>query len=498
MESFIFRSVLRVELFTGECEVNKLIFKLIKPLLKRKSIDFLKDSNWVSKNKQGLEKKLVRQSTTGIGEKLDITPDTSINEVPLTGYPFYEKFYESPKEGDLIYPLKDYVRSQTSGTMGKPKTYLLPRTGIKENIRNTGPSLFMIGTYDGKRTSLEADDVIYTNTPEGSFFTGHVKKAHGDSGPSLGKVVPPDPDELSFQEKVDYFIDNYKDIDIAYMTVTTLIDEVYPKIREPFKLKAFFTQDLSAAPLKEKIKEITGGYPKTVFGSTESMMSNLPSLEHPGGFLFDWRVIYPEFIPEKQRVDTNINTFEASEILSLDEVEVGKRYQFIATPFFNDMTRYVMPDIFECIDNGDDIIGCETPIFKYFSRSDRLMVLHNFTRINEEELLQALVDAGLPFVDFTAQRELEGSREYMHLYIELQEDIPESELIETIDLELRKMDKDWRDLVAFLKYEPIKITKLARGTVKRYLQNKEGVPRLTRIGMRKERLEELLNHEETG
>lgn len=223
-------------------------------------------------------------------------------------------------------------------------------------------------------------------------------------------------------------------------------------------------------------------------------MSNLPSLEHPGGFLFDWRVIYSEFIPEKQRVDTNINTFEAPEILSLDEVEVGKRYQFIATPFFNDMTRYVMPDIFECIDNGDDIIGCETPIFKYFSRSDRLMVLHNFTRINEEELLQALVDAGVSFVDFTAQRELEGSREYMHLYIELQEDIPESEIIETIDLELRKMDKDWRDLVDFLKYEPIKITKLARGTVKRYLQNKEGVPRLTRIGMRKERLEELLNH----
>ena len=473
--------------------MNPTLFKIIKPIIKHKTINFLKNPNWPTKNKKLLQNKLKKQHQTNIGKKLGITQNPDIKQIPLTGYQFYQPYYTKPKQGDFIYPLNDYVRSQTSGTMGKPKTYLLPQTGIKENIANTGPSLFMIGTYNGKTPTLEADDTIYTNTPEGSFFTGHVKRAHGKKGPSLGKVVPPNPETMTFQEKVNYFIQHHQEIDIAYMTVTTLIDEVYPKIGQPIKLKAFFTQDMSAGPLKEKIKQITGTYPRTVYGSTESMMSNLPSLEHPGGFLFDWRVIYPEFIPMENKIDVNIETIEAPETLSLDQVKPGERYQFIATPFYNDMTRYVMPDIFECIATGDSIIGCNTPIFKYYARSDHVLVLHNFTRINEEELLQAIANTDIPFVDFTAQKQIEESREYMHIYIELREDIPDQEIAAKINQQLQKLDKDWRDLLAFLKYEPIKITKLPRGTVNNYLKNKEGVPRLTRINMRQERLNKLLS-----
>lgn len=472
--------------------MNKYVFRLMKPLIKRKAIDFLKDKEWISKNRVALSEKLAKQSRTTIGKKLGIVKGVSIKNVPLSGYSFYEPFFDTPHEGDFMYPLNDYVRSQTSGTMGKPKTFLLPRTGLKANIDNTGPSLFMIGTFDGKKSSLEADDVIYTNTPEGSFFTGHVKKSHGKGGPSLGKVVPPDADKMSFQEKVDYFIDHYKEIDIAYMTVTTLIDEVYPKIGDPMNLKAFFTQDLSAAPLKEKVKEITGVYPRTVYGSTESMMSNLPSLEHPGCFMFDWRVIYPEFIPEEHSVSVGIETQEAPDILDLEEVEVGNRYQFISTSFFNDMTRYVMPDIFECVSMSDSVIGCEVPIFKYYARADRILVLHNFTRISEEELLEVMVEAGIPYVDFTARRKNIDSRDYLCLYVELSEPMEVETIKSKVHEVLLKKDKDWRDLVAFLKYNPIKVELLPKGSVNRFLQNKGGVPRLTRIGMREERLKELL------
>lgn len=472
--------------------MNKYVFKILKPIVKRKAIDFLKDKDWPTKNRVALKEKLLKQSKTEIGKKLGISADSKITDIPLSGYAFYEPFFDTPSEGDFMYPLNDYVRSITSGTMGKPKTYLLPRTGLKANLDNTGPSLFMIGTYDGKKSALEADDVIYTNTPEGSFFTGHVKKSHGKGGPSLGVVVPPDADNMSFQEKVDYFVDHYKEIDIAYMTVTTLLDEIYPRIGEPMKLKAFFTQDLSAAPLKDKIKEITGVYPRTVYGSTESMMSNLPSLEHPGCFMFDWRVIYPEFIPEEQSVSVDVETAEAPEILSLEEVEVGMRYQFIATPFFNDMTRYVMPDIFECVSMSDNIIGCNVPIFKYYSRADRLLVLHNFTRISEEEMLEIMLETGIQYVDFTARREREESRDHMALYIELSEEMDKEVIADKVHQALLEKDKDWKDLVAFLKYNPIKVTILPKGTVNRFLQNKGGVPRLTRIGMREERLQELL------
>jgi len=471
-------------------EVNKLVFSLMKPLIQRRAVGFLRERDTQSKSQTALRKKLTALSRCSVGRKLGAAPGQGLEKLPLTGYPFYEPFFKSPKDGDFMYPIGDYVRAMTSGTMGKPKIYLLPKTGIKENIMRTGPSLFMIGTFDGKKSTLEADDVIYTNTPGGSYFTGHVKAASGGKGPGFGRSVPPDADNLSFQQKVDYFVDHYREIDIAYMTVTTLLDQVFPRIGEPLQLKAFFTQDISAAPLKDRIKKVTGGYPRTVFGSTESMMSNLPSLEHPGAFIFDWRVIYPEFIPEKLKVDTGVESAEASEILSLDQVEVGNRYQFIATPFFNDLTRFVMPDVFECISHGDSVLGCETPVFKYYSRADRLMVLHNFTRISEGELLQAVADSGVPFVDFTVRRELEGSREYMVLYIELAGEMAEDEVSRRIHEELLKGDKDWRDLTAFLDYYPLKVRLLPKGTVARFLQSKEGVPRIQRIEMREDMFKE--------
>ncbi len=478
--------------------MNKHIFSLLKPLAQRRAIGFLRDRGQQAKNQEALRKKLKTLSGCGVGRKLGVEPGTDIGRLPLTGYKFYEPFFRSPTEGDFMYPIRDYVRALTSGTMGKPKTYLLPRTGLRENTDRTGPSLFMIGTYDGERSTLEADDVIYTNTPGGSYFTGHVKAAYGSGGPGFGRQVPPAADAMTFQQKVSYFIDHYKEIDIAYMTVTTLLDQVYPSVGEPFHLKAFFTQDLSAGPLKDRIKEVTGGYPKTVFGSTESMMSNLPSLQYPGCFLFDWRVIYPEFVPEKLRVDTEVDVAEPPETLTLSQVEVGDRYQFIATPFFNDLTRFIMPDIFECVSKGDDVLNCETPVFKYFSRADRLLVLHNFTRISEEELLQTIHDAKIPFVDFTARREIDGSREYMGLYIELSGDMTEEEVARRVNERLLEVDKDWRDLTDFMEYNPLRVIILPKGAVKRFLQDKEGVPRMARIGMRDSQFREFMGSATRG
>ena len=465
--------------------------------MKRNSIDFLNDTKYIQKNEKLLKEKIKKLANCSIGKKIGIGTSNNIKDFPLTAYSFYEDFFRSPNDGDFIYPLNEYVRAITSGTMGKPKTFLLPKKGLKSNINLSGPSLFMIGTFDGKRTTLEANDVIYTNTPEGSYFTAHVKNTHERGVTRFGKIVPPNANNMTFQQKVDYFIKYYSEIDIAYMTVTTLLEEAYPKVGAEIPLKAFFTQDLSAGPLKEKIKNITGGYPKTVFGSTESMMSNLPSLEHPGGFLFDWRVIFPEFIPEKNKVDVTFSTHEVPDIITLGQVEVGKRYQFIATPFFNDMTRYIMPDIFECIDSGDDLLNCDTPIFKYYSRADKLLVLHNFTRINEEEIINAMVEANIPFVDFTIRKEMDGSREYIVLYVELSSDMVESEIIERLNSVLIESDKDWRDLVNFLKVVPIKVNKLSKGSFNRYLQKKVGVPRLSRIDMREELFNEFLKYSVT-
>lgn len=473
----------------------QLVMRAAKPLIKWYALDFLKESNVSAKEEALIKKKIRRVAKSGIGKKLGVEQNTGIGKIPFTGYDYYLPFFRTPHEGDFIYPLDDYTRSQTSGTMGKPKIFLLPKSGVMENLKRSVISLMFICTHDGTRPLLEIGDTIYANLPGGAFIGGHITSGVRSSQSAFIKMVPAEANNMTFKEKVDYFIKNHEEIDMAYMTVTTFLDEIFPQVDDEIYLKGFLTQDISAGPLKEEMKAKSGHYPKTVFGSTETFLSGLPSVEHPGSFFFDWRVVYHEFLPEDQIVDPNVVTMtEPPETIGMMDVEPGKRYQLIVTPLYNDLNRYIMPDIFECVSKGDNLLNSNIPVFKYYSRADRLLVLHNFTRINEEELVSVLHDTKIPFVDFTARRELHESREFLSLYIELSETLSEDEVLDRVNKRLVEFDKDWRDLSDFMNYTPLKVAILPKDTFKKYLHRKEGMARIQRIGMREERFNELLSH----
>ncbi len=471
------------------------LFRLIKPLLKRNAINFLNTENVQAKSEALIRKKLSKLGSCNIGRSLGAGSGAKIDDLPITGYDYYLPYFKNPKEGDFMHPLKNYVKTYTSGTMGKPKVYLMPQTAFKENLKNAGLSLMFIITHDGEKTTIDVGDTIYTNMPGGSFVAGFMGDSFKRDHSSFLHMVPPDANSMGFQEKVDYFINNHKNIDIAYMTVTSFMDEIVPKVKEPIQLKGFLTQDIAAGPLKEDIRSVSGTYPGTIFASTEGMLMGLPSVQYPGSFFFDWRVVYPEFIKEDEALSVDIGALhEHPEVLKMSELKPGERYQLVISPMFNDMTRYVTPDILECIATGDDNLGAEIPIFKYYSRADRILVLHNFTRISEEEMVIVLKNSGMPFVDFTVQKTLEGAREYLHLYIELKDDVPHDELYSKVNEALLEFDKDWRDLTRFLNYTPLRVTVLSKDTFAKFLHNKHGMARIARIGMRPERFQELLSY----
>jgi len=455
-------------------------------------MDWLKETNYPEKMDAKINAHINKVSRTGLGKKLGVTGESNIKKIPLTHYKFYEPFFNEPQQGDFIYPLEEYVRAFTSGTMGKPKTFLLPKTGLWESLSKTGMTFLLLCTHDGEKITYEVDDTVYENMPGGQFISSFYYELI-DKKISGGWIKQVPDVNLPFQSKIDYFVENHKDIDMAYMTVTSLLDQVYPRINEPLKLKGFITQDRAAYTLKEKIKEITGSYPKTIFGSTETMFAALPSIEHPGCFFFDWRIQYPEFIPLENAINNGVETSEPmDDIIDVDEVENGKIYQLVSTPYGNDLIRYVMPDLLECIAQGDNILQMNIPVFRYYSRSDGLLVLHNFTRISEDELTVILGSAGIEFVDFVVTRELIGSREYMKMFIELKKPMSEEELYSTLHERLVDFDKDWHDLCKMLEYEPLKIQILPAGSFKRYLQRKSGVPKINRVNITPENLRLLL------
>jgi len=467
--------------------------ELLKPLLINQAVGFLKDQDVYEKLERGVRNKVQRQSGTSIGKKMGMRPNSDIRDIPLTSYDFYTPFFKDPHEGDFIYPLKDYIRSYTSGTMGKPKIYLLPASGLKTLLLKTGATLFLVSTFDGHRYNFRFGDTLYVNVPGGSFISNIASNVMTTSGSGLIRIVPEDRANMSFQEKVDYFVDHHEEINLAQMTVTTLLDDVRPRIDGKVKLKAFISLDSSAGPMKEQIKDFTGVYPMTPYASTESMVCTLPSVEHPGCFFFDWRVIFPEFVPEEKALTYNADTYSGvPEVVPLSGVEAGRRYQLVITPFYNDLTRYVTSDILQCMSLGDNVLNVKAPVFSFYSRADKLMSLHNFTRINEQEIMAVLQSAGVSYAEFTARKELEGTREHMALYIELSRDEDAEAIRARVHDELMKVDKDWRDLTAMMNYNPLRVKLLPRGSFKRYLSKREGMPRVAHIDMKDDQFRELV------
>lgn len=237
-----------------------------------------------------------------------------------------------------------------------------------------------------------------------------------------------------------------------------------PAINKQINLKGLITQDsLVANKFKEKIKEFTGVYPKTTYGSTETLMCSFPSVSHPLGFIFDWRRGIFEFNSIKQR------KIHKDKLLRIDEVKVGEIYQPIFTSFDSEITRYIIGDYLKCVSKGDDILGTDFPVFKYYSRGEKTISIQNFTRISEAELMAALDNAEIPYIDFTARVDIRGKMEYAMIYLEFSRDMPVKDIRKRIHKELYKIDQDYRSLVDFFDYTPIKVEVVPKGTIAEFL-----------------------------
>jgi len=454
-----------------------------------RALSFLRRGDIEEQQIKLLKEKFRALSRTDIGKKLGVKPYSKIEDIPLTDYEFYRPFFESPSANAFLYPLEEYVRARTSGSTGEPKWFLIPKPAIEYSWRKTGIAMILLLTHDGEKIQFRPGDTIYVNVAPSPFSSGASHRIGSKIMKFLINFVP-DPD-LPFSEKIRYFLEHYDKIDAAAMPVSTLLSEIAPKIGKQLKLKGFATQDGRLAYCyRDKIREITGCNPSTLYSSTETLCPTLPSVQYPTCFLFDWRLIYAEFRPLR----TKGTEYEAGDPISMWEVRPGKLYQPVFTHFKTEITRYVMPDVLECVSKGDDVIGTDLPTFRFVSRIDDLISLHNFTRISEDELITAMKNAGIECVEFMTQVAAVGGREHLIIYVEpIGQHIDETEASKRLHEELLKIDPDYRTLHECFKYNPIRVKFLKPRTFQRFFEKLGGTPRVKRINPSEKAIETLLS-----
>lgn len=355
-------------------------------------------------------------------------------------------------------------------------------------MRETALPVICALFHDGEKIALQYGDTFYLNVGPAPYLSGTMFNmgSQEKTVPFL-KLTPNI--NLTYKEKVDYFILNCKKIDAAWLMASTLITQIIPKIKEPLKLKGLILMDdLVARTHKEEIIKFTGTTPKTLYSSTETVSPSIPSVQHSMGFIFDPRRGIFEFIPYGN------NDKNQEKPVGLNEVQVGKIYRLIYTDLIGELTRYDTTNSFKCIAKSDDIINTDFPVFEYHSRLDATLSIMNFTRIGETELLEAFRATGLKIVEFTTKLRSEGGHEYIQFYVELIDDKSKRHLQENIHQYLYTHNPDYKTLSDSFAYNPIKITILPKNTFAKYLDNKSGsLPKVCRIGISDNELDQLLS-----
>jgi hypothetical protein len=259
-----------------------------------------------------------------------------------------------------------------------------------------------------------------------------------------------------------------------------------PFLKNPANLKGLFCIDTAiAGAYFNEITEAMGTPPTTAYGSTETLFCSVPSLEHPLGFFLDWRRGIFEFIPIKQEEPYD-------KMLTLSEVKVGQVYRIIFTSLETELTRYDIRCSFECIAKGDNILGIESPIFKFHSRLEKTISLHNFTRINEDELITVFNESGIQYVEFMTRTNLINGLEYLTIYLETTKSTDMNAVLTSIHKNLCQIDNDYKELSQFFNYIPIRISFLPPGVFGKYLMGKMAtMSKVARIGVSDEEFNKL-------
>ena len=463
------------------------IGKLATKYLRDHGLDFLNvPLETVSERQDKLLKaKLRRLSGTTIGKKLGLKEPFDITSLPFTNYEVYEPFYNNPTQDAFMYPLGDYVRSRTSGSSGVPKWFMHPNIVPHNTHVKTGMAILVALFHDEGGCTLEYGDTVYVNVAPPPFPAGYVLPKVENAG--IIRIVPNM--HLPYKDKIRYFVLNPDNISAAVLLTSALLTQVMPELKHPVELKGLMTLDSVIAEANiDTLRNFFGVAPKTTYSCTETSACTVPSVQYPLGFIFDWRRDLFQLHPVKKGVVSN------DTLVGIDEVQTGETYQMVFTSFESELTKYVLEDTIRCVAMGDDHIGTDHPVFKFGSRIGKNISLHNFTRIDEDEILSALSKAKIPFVDFTARGEVDGGREYLKIYLEHSSGLPPEEIALAINEQLNADDTDYRNLADFFDYMPTKVSVVPKGAFAKYLEDipSGAIPKVDRISMEEEKFRRLM------
>lgn len=138
------------------------------------------------------------------------------------------------------------------------------------------------------------------------------------------------------------------------------------------------------------------------------------------------------------------------------------------------MVRYRTGDIFRITDRTNSLSGIQLPQAVSYGRHSDTIDLAGFVKLTERAVWAAIEEAGVPYVDWVARKEIENSQPTLHVRIEPRPGSPlrSDEAHERINEALKRLEPDWADLETMAGLKPLRVTYLPIGAFDRYVESR--------------------------
>ncbi|MGA2669879.1 MAG: GH3 auxin-responsive promoter family protein [Dehalococcoidia bacterium] len=254
-----------------------------------------------------------------------------------------------------------------------------------------------------------------------------------------------------------------------------------------WSLKAIVGGGTDGAIFQESVEELWGRRPLEIYAGTEGGIYATQTWNYEG-MTFIPNLNFFEFIPEREWFKWQLNHSYQPKTILLDEVKAGEKYEIVITNFHGGiMTRYRPGDMVRISSLRNEKLNIDIPQMVFEKRADDLIIIFGVGYLTEKAIGEAVENTGIPYVDWTACKEVVSNKPVLNIYIELKGNYIASEQSVAVSVqdELEKLDSVYHfnlykyaygNATKFLGLRPIAVTFLPQGAFSSYIsqQRSEG------------------------
>ena len=427
--------------------------------------------------------------------------------VPLTTYADYADLFQSGGSARAL-PGK-YMWTYTATGPGQDKWVPYTARGYERLLDNIMATLLLAAAEWPGSVAIRPGDVAMYNVPPRPFLSGLAAFGMAERFGLKGVLDPATSESLEFKERVtagfEAALRSRVDIIVSLTSVLTrvgarfedgaarglrgqgsgagkhlngramyrlaragvksLLTRTPIRPKDLWDAKAIVGWGLDTDFFSDRIKGYWGRPPFRMYAATEGGVMGMQAGDGRGMVFSPYSDFYEFMSMEEVKKERENPTYRPA-TLNLDEVEQGKTYEVVITNFYGmPLVRYRLGHLVRILAQGQN-----GPEFEFVGRSDDLIDIAGFTRIDEKTIWKALAGTGIPPSEWTVRREQAGDRLILHLYAEPQTPCDESALAARLHENLKRADPLYADLEGMLGIRPLQVTVLPSGTFDRYYE----------------------------